>query len=44
VAIDSAPHHDGFLLCIGRIVALMSDADDLIAKTERKRDFRRTWE
>jgi hypothetical protein len=44
MAIDGTPHHDGFLLCIGRIIALMSDADDLIAKTERKRDFRRTGE
>ena len=44
MAIDGTLHHDGFLLCIGRIIALMSDADDLIAKTERKRDFRRAGE
>ena len=39
--IDGASHHNGFLLRFSRVVALMRDADDLIAKTERKRDFRR---
>ncbi len=39
--IDGAAHNDPLMFGFGRIIALVRDADDLIAETERKHDFRR---